>query len=191
MNKWSNGGVKGKQKCGRCAVGYITVDAFNERLCLNCGARPAGWTSTPYAGKPDYRHMLPNEKWNTSPGHPRLLTVTLPIFFGKSSFATYGEDGRNRLYPLPERRRLMVLTYLEESFADRRQRRCYIPVWVNPRKRDEQFEWRGYPVEYLVAQFQQSFEKVTGSPLSHTKEFFQDEREEWLKSLRVPATRRS
>ena len=54
-------------------------------------------------------------------------------------------------------------------------------------KNDEEFEWRAYAVINLVNQFQKTFEEVIGKPLNHAQEFFESEREEWLKSLGVPS----
>jgi len=191
MNNWSNVPVRGKPRCKRCTVGYLTVDAYDESLCLNCGARPQGWVSVKAPKSGDRRHTLPGDKWQGSPGRPTLVPVTLPIFFERSSYATSGEDGRNEFHPLPERRKLMVLTYLEESFPDSRLRHSYIPVWVHPKKHEEKFEWRAYPVLCLTREFSKSFESEMGNLLSHAKEFFESEREEWLKSLRAPSTHRS
>ena len=176
------------RRCEKCAVGYITVDVYEEALCLNCGSRPRGWTLVETRKYADNRHAVPGERWVTSPGNPDLKEIRLPIHFEASSYATTRQDGRTELHPLPERRKLMVLTYLQESFSDRRLRHAYTPVWVRTRKHDVDFEWRAYPVISLVAQFERAFELEKGDPLSHVEEFFMSEREEWLKSLRVSNT---
>ncbi|MAX59641.1 MAG: hypothetical protein CL755_12515 [Chloroflexi bacterium] len=174
------------QKCRKCRAGYITVDVYEEALCLNCGARPRGWVSITAKRGPDKRHSLPGEKWATSPGNPDLQDIRLPIHFERNSFATEKGDGRSELHQLPERRKLMVLTYLEESYSHLKSTWC-TPIWVHPRKNDEEFEWRAYAVINLVNQFQKTFEEVIGKPLNHAQEFFESEREEWLKSLGVPS----
>jgi len=175
------------QKCGKCRAGYITVDVYEEALCLNCGARPQGWVSLHIKRGSDKRHTLPGERWATSPGNPDLKDVRLPIHFERSSYATARDDGRSELHPLPERHKLMVLTYLEESYSHLKTT-WFTPVWVHTRKHDADFEWRAYPVINLVHQFERAFEEVVGNSLNHVAEFFKNEREEWLKSLRARNT---
>ena len=56
------------RRCEKCAVGYITVDVYEEALCLNCGSRPRGWALLETRKYADNRHAVPGERWEEETG---------------------------------------------------------------------------------------------------------------------------